>query len=134
MDDWIVIAPSRWKLRTAVGIVNKTLNLLKVEQHPDKTFIGRIDKGFSFLGYQINKAGLTGVAPPTRERFVERVNQLYEQGADGGRIGDYVRRWLVWVRSGLVSRSDNNQIDFTRFVLICNDGQPSITLLRRPRG
>ncbi len=35
MDDWIVIAPTRWKLRSAVRIVNETLNLLKVGQHPD---------------------------------------------------------------------------------------------------
>ena len=32
MDDWIVIAPTRWKLRSAVRIVNETLNVLKVEQ------------------------------------------------------------------------------------------------------
>ena len=30
---------------------NQTLNELKVEKHPDKTFIGRIAKGFDFLGY-----------------------------------------------------------------------------------
>ncbi len=36
MDDWIVIAaPTRWKLRSAVRIVNETLNVLKVEQHLD---------------------------------------------------------------------------------------------------
>ncbi len=51
MDDWIVIAPTRWKLRSAVRIVNVTLNLLKVEQHPDKTFICRVERGFGFLGY-----------------------------------------------------------------------------------
>ena len=28
-----------------------TLNELKVEKHPDKTFIGWIAKGFDFLGY-----------------------------------------------------------------------------------
>ena len=42
MDDWIVIAPTRWKLRSAVRIVNETLNMLNDEQHPDKTFIGRV--------------------------------------------------------------------------------------------
>ncbi len=35
MDDWVVIAPTRWKLRSAIRIVNKTLGLLKIEQHPD---------------------------------------------------------------------------------------------------
>ena len=31
--------------KKAVQIVNQTLNELKVEKHPDKTFIGRIAKG-----------------------------------------------------------------------------------------
>ena len=34
-------------------------------------------------------------------RCVERTTRLYEQGADQVRIGDYVRRWCVWVRNGL---------------------------------
>ena len=100
MDDWVVLAPSRWKLRRAVRIVNETLATLKVEQHPDKTFVGRIERGFTFLGYQISEAGLVGVARPTVNRFIERVSQLYEQDA-AHRVGEYVRRWLVWVRSGL---------------------------------
>ena len=38
MDDWIVLSPNRWKLKKAIQIVNQTLNELKVEKHPDKTF------------------------------------------------------------------------------------------------
>ena len=35
-----------------VKTVNQVLNKLKVEKHPDKTYIGRIkDTGFKFLGY-----------------------------------------------------------------------------------
>ncbi len=37
----------------------------------------------------------------TGQEFVERIHQLYEQSAMLSRIGDYVRRWLIWVRSGL---------------------------------
>jgi hypothetical protein len=33
-----------------------------VDQHPDKTFIGQIEWGFTFLGYCITKQGVTGVA------------------------------------------------------------------------
>jgi RNA-directed DNA polymerase len=101
MDDWLVLAPTRWKLRQAVRIVNETLAELKVQQHPDKTFIGRTERGFAFLGYQMNAAGLVGVAPPTVGRFVERVNRLYERGASARCIGEYVRRWCRWVVSGL---------------------------------
>jgi RNA-directed DNA polymerase len=84
-----------------VRIVNETLDELKVEQHPDKTFVGRISRGFEFLGYAITTPGIVGVAKKTLERFVERVTRLYEQGADPDRIADYVRRWRVWVISGV---------------------------------
>ena len=57
MDDCIVLSPNRWKLKKAIQIVNQTLNELKVEKHPDKTFIGRIAKGFDFLGYSFEPKG-----------------------------------------------------------------------------
>jgi hypothetical protein len=88
-------------LRKAVRIVNQTLAELQIEQHPDKTFVGRTKRGFSFLGYEFDAAGLAGIALPTRERFVERIHRLYEQGATASRIGEYVRRWLIWIKSGL---------------------------------
>ena len=69
-------------------------------QHPDKTFIGRISRGFDFLGYAFTPAGLE-VAPQTVERCVERVSRLYEQGVDLIHIGAYVRCWQRWARSGL---------------------------------
>ena len=74
--------------KKAVQIVNQTLNELKVEKHPDKTFIGRIAKGFDFLGYSFEPKGLS-IAPETLANFLERVAQLFEQGADGKRIGQY---------------------------------------------
>ena len=64
----------------------QTLNKLKVEKHPDKTFIGRIAKGFDFLGYSFEPKGLS-IAPKTLANFLERIAQLYEQGAEHRRIG-----------------------------------------------
>jgi RNA-directed DNA polymerase len=100
MDDWVILAPTRWKLRAANRVVNETLAELKVEQHPDKTFIGRISRGFDFLGYVFSPTGLE-VAPRAVEHCVERVAQLYERGADLVRIGAYVQCWKRWARSGL---------------------------------
>ena len=100
MDDWVILAPTRWKLREAIRLVNRTLAELHVEQHPDKTFIGRISRGFDFLGYAFTPAGLDA-APQAVERCVERVSRLYERGVDLVHIGTYVRRWLRWSRSGL---------------------------------
>ncbi|MGR3316916.1 MAG: reverse transcriptase domain-containing protein [Candidatus Anammoxibacter sp.] len=98
MDDWVVIAPTRWKLRKAVSIVNKTLDMLRVEQAPDKTFIGRVDSGFDFLGYYMEPESLH-VAKRTIGRFAERISRLYEHGAGIKRIGEYMKHWLKWVGS-----------------------------------
>lgn len=100
MDDWVVLAPTRWKLRRAIKAVNEVMNNLKVVQHPDKTFIGRIARGFDFLGYWFSPIGLV-VANKTVERMLDKVSQLYEQGADDLRVEEYVRRWWLWVISGV---------------------------------
>ena len=41
------------------------------------------------------------VAPKTLANFLDRKTQLYEQGADVRRIGQYVRNWWRWVRAGV---------------------------------
>ena len=68
-------------------------------KHPDKTFIGRIERGFDFLGYHFSRTGLT-VAKATIEKFVERAARLYEQDRKAplspSRLGQYVRRWMAW--------------------------------------
>ena len=49
MDDIVVLAPTRWKLRAAVKALNQALGALRLKKHPGKTFIGGIEKGFDFL-------------------------------------------------------------------------------------
>jgi len=80
MDDWVILAPTRWKLRQAIKAVNQVMANLLVEKHPDKTFIGRISRGFDFLGYWFSPPGL-GIARKTVGRCLEKISQLYEQGA-----------------------------------------------------
>ena len=48
MDDVLVMSTHRWGLRRAIKRLNVILNALRLEKHPDKTFIGRIEKGFDF--------------------------------------------------------------------------------------
>ncbi len=99
MDDWVVLAPIRWALRAAIKCVNETLVALRVSKHPDKTFVGRITHGFTFLGYTLSPRGL-GIATQTLARGIERLTQLYEQGASSRRVESYVRRWCQWALSG----------------------------------
>ncbi len=66
-----------------------------MEKHPDKTFIGRIEKGFDFLGDHFGPDGLS-VATKTVENFVARAIRLYEQepgeACASARLGMYVWR------------------------------------------
>lgn len=47
----LILVPAGWKLTKAVRVMNQTFNELKLEQHPDKTLIGRTEQGLDFLGY-----------------------------------------------------------------------------------
>ena len=67
---------------------------------PLLTIGGRIAKGFDFLGYSFEPKGLS-IAPKTLANFLDRMTQLYEQGADHRRIEQYVRNWWRWVRAGV---------------------------------
>jgi RNA-directed DNA polymerase len=104
MDDVIVLAPTRHKLRRAVKIVNETFDELALAKHPDKTFIGRVERGFDFLGYHLTPGRLT-LSRATVERFDERAHRLYahQRGKPPGfpRLGAYVRRWQGWTTAGL---------------------------------
>lgn len=79
------------------------LGALSLEKHPDKTFIGRIERGFDFLGYHFSP-GLT-VARKTMANFIEKASRLYEQkrrtGSAATPLEMYVRRWTRWAGSGL---------------------------------
>jgi hypothetical protein len=99
MDDVIVLSPTRHKLRRAVKVVNETFAELGLEKHPDKTFIGRVERGFDFLGYHLAPGRVT-LARSTVERFLERAHRLYEQDRrepQGSLRSDaYIRRWCGW--------------------------------------
>lgn len=103
MDDWIVLATTRRHLRRAVRITHQILEALKLRTHPDKTFIGRIERGFDFLGYLLCPGALQP-AHSTLDNFFANVARLYERNLSAPRkakqMGDYVRNWLAWLLGG----------------------------------
>ncbi len=87
MDDILILAPTLWKLKKAIRVLNQTFNELNLEKHPDKTLIGRAERGFDHLGYFLKLDELT-ISDKTVKRFAKRIVRLYEQGADSVRIGN----------------------------------------------
>ncbi|NEQ69464.1 MAG: hypothetical protein F6K21_29025 [Symploca sp. SIO2D2] len=100
VDDWVILAPTRWKLRKAIKAVNEEMAALLVVKHPDKTYIGRVARGFEFLGYWFSPQGLS-VAGKTVARMVDKVRRLYEHGVSYEGILTYLVRWQRWVLAGL---------------------------------
>jgi hypothetical protein len=102
MDDILILASTRWQFKKAIRVLNRTFNELKLEKHPDKTLIGKVERGFDFLGYHIKPQALP-LAEKTIENFRTKALQLYEQERPHRRIrrlGEYISKWKQWVYSG----------------------------------
>ena len=121
-DDVLILAETRWKLRRAVRVLNDTFAELSVEKHSDKTFIGRVERGFDFLGYhfalndseevsespnQTNKEISLTPAPSAIRRMTEKLSRLYEQRASKERVDQYMDHWIRWFLRGLDRLSVN---------------------------
>jgi RNA-directed DNA polymerase len=111
MDDVLIMSKRRWGLRKAIKRLNEIFSALGLEQHPDKTFIGRIEKGFDFLGYHFSRKGLR-LARKTLTNALEKWHRLYEQRKTAPESavdpGAYWRRWCSWARGGLTQESQNS--------------------------
>ncbi|EEH2443432.1 hypothetical protein GYC12_005173, partial [Salmonella enterica] len=72
------------------------------EQHLDKTFIGRVEKGFDWMGFWFTEKGCDGVAPRALQNFKDRLRRLYERVRQWPedlrlrRMAGYVRAWRRW--------------------------------------
>ena len=80
--------------------INPILTELELTLAFDKTWIGRVAKGFDFLGYRLSPDDMT-VAVRSFKRMTEKLRLLYEQGADQARRRSYVTHWLKWAQSGV---------------------------------
>lgn len=100
MDDILIFTRSRWHLRHAVRQLNHFFTACGFEQHPDKTFIGRVDKGFDWMGVLFTAHGATTVAPRAIANHLLKLRRLYEQALRNNppsevahRVAAYRVRW-----------------------------------------
>ncbi|MGJ5719058.1 hypothetical protein ACSBQN_00225 [Morganella sp. B601] len=92
MNYFIILTHSCRKLRKLVKRLSKYLVSLGFEKYPGKTFIGKVRKGFDWLG-----------APRALANHLEKVRRLYEQTRRWSktkqtrRVLDYRNRWKILV-------------------------------------
>jgi len=107
MDDVLMLAKKRWHLKKGVKTVHRIFAELHLTGHPDKTFIGRKEKGFDFLGYHFCPgdpvAELT-VSEKTLGNFLNKYDRIQAQETRETReqrLQDYTLRWIRWAKAGL---------------------------------
>jgi hypothetical protein len=79
------------------------LQRTRLEKHPHKTDMGRIEKGFDFLGYHFSPQGLS-LADKTVENFLEKARRINAQKSPlsaKSELSDYVKRWCSCAYGGL---------------------------------
>ena len=100
MDDWVILVKTKSQLRRVIKITHRVLKQLKLNIHPDKTMIGRITKGFDFLGIHFGK--IIQIAKQSIENHRLRISQRYAQGMSKNHIDLYIKRWEKWCQSLLI--------------------------------
>ncbi|MEL5558450.1 reverse transcriptase domain-containing protein [Serratia ureilytica] len=79
MDDFIILAPTRWTLRRAVRDLKRALNDNGFSLHPDKTQLGKTERGFDWMGLWFTKRGIHSIAPRAFSKHLLHCRRLYEQ-------------------------------------------------------
>lgn len=100
MDDLIVLTKTRHQLKRVIRVTHQILKALKLKLHPDKTYIGRIKKGFDYLGFHL-KPPEVRVSLPCLLRAAAKARLLFEQTHNMDCVWRYWRRFLHWVEMKL---------------------------------
>lgn len=96
MDDYVFMTKSKAKLRKAIKAMYEVLGELKLDVAKDKTFIGRVARGFSFLGYDL-APGKTRASIASIQRCQAKTAKLQEKGASNERLSQYLQNWQRWL-------------------------------------
>lgn len=103
MDDFLLLTRTRRQLRSGIQRLHEFFDLGGFETHPDKTQLGRIERGFDWLGVWFVPTGPT-IAPRALDNHRARRARLYEQARRQGlpevaiaeRVRAYEARWTLW--------------------------------------
>jgi hypothetical protein len=93
----VLLTKTKRQLRTGVRLMNQVLVNLGLDKAKDKTFIGRIARGFDWLGYRLGGIDpqRVGIARQTWANHLDKLARLYEQAVSEEVVREYVRR--LWV-------------------------------------
>lgn len=100
MDDFLILAPTRWTLRRAVRDLKQCLSNYGFTLHPDKTQLGKTERGFDWMGLWFKQGGIQSIAPRAVSKHRLQCRRLYEhirhlnKDLQAARMALYRRRWV----------------------------------------
>ncbi|WP_436883523.1 reverse transcriptase domain-containing protein [Enterobacter asburiae] len=100
MDDFLILAPTRWSLRRAVRDLKHFMENYGFTLHPDKTQLRKTERGFDWMGLWFKKHGMHSIAPRAVSKHRQQCRRLYEQirhlntDLQAARMALYRRRWV----------------------------------------
>jgi RNA-directed DNA polymerase len=104
MDDILMMSEKRERLKKGIRTVKQEFEALKLAGHPDKTFVGRKEKGFDFLGYHFDPDGRISVSEKTLANFLRKTREIERREPPETRekrLQDYTLRRIRWAKAGL---------------------------------
>ncbi|HDO1322459.1 TPA: transposase [Aeromonas veronii] len=104
MDDFLLMTTRRWPLRRAIRLLMQNLAKEGFSRHPDKTQIGRLERGFDWLGLEYTGTHWQ-VGPRALQRYRQRCDEHYGRARRSGlsireayaRVNLYQQRWRAWL-------------------------------------
>ena len=102
MDDIIILTKTRSALHRAIATCRGIVASLKLTLSHEKTYVGKTNKDFTFLGYCFKGASILEVAPQTITKSLARVTSLLEQQTlTKERLEKHVQGFVRWAKGGL---------------------------------
>lgn len=114
MDDFLILSDKRWAIRRARETLYDYFDLNGFSAHPDKTQVGKTEKGFDWLGVWFTTRGAEGISPRALEnhrcRRVRLEEQLRRRGQSetviAERVQRYEQRWKIWASTYRTPRTN----------------------------
>ncbi len=107
MDDIIILTKTRSALHRAIANCRGIVASLKLTLSHEKTYVGKTNKDFTFLGYCFKGASILEVAPQTIAKSLARVTSLLgQQTLTKERLDKHVQGFVRWAKGGLTGLID----------------------------
>lgn len=110
MDDFLIMSGKHWTLRRCIAALNHFFDMHGFEKHPDKTQIGKLEKGFDWLGVYFIAGQPPAISSRSMENHRNQRLQLYERarrrGLTDAQAGEillkYEHHWRRWAKQLLI--------------------------------